>query len=814
MRRLFLAFLLLFPFALLAQSAADSTYRMPPKGIADVVDVPPPPSANLSPDGNWLLLTQAPAMLTIADLSQPELKLAGVRFNPETHDQSRSLYSTSLTLLRVSNGESKLVSGLPSSPRMRFTTWSPDSAHVAFTLSTANGVELWIADTATASAHRLSSLLMNETWPRRPFEWMPDSRSLVARVVPSNRAAAPVPPRTPAGPAIQESRGRKSAARTYEDMLRDEADSALFEYHMQSAVMRIPLEGSPVELVPAAMVVRNVPSPDGRFLLVETVHRPFSYTVPVERFPHRIEIRSADGQVVRQVADLPLADQMAIDFDAVRVGPRDVEWRADKPAVLFWAEALDKGNPRVEAPFRDRLVTLSEPFTGEPVKLVDVPLRFTSVQWGSDDLALVQSRRWKDRKSQTWRIRPGKPAAQAQLVFDRSSEDRYGDPGRPVMHSNAAGEDVLLIALDGHTLVLIGEGASPEGARPFVDRLDVDANKSTRLFRSAAPYYEQPMDVLDSRGERILTRRESVDEPPNYFVRDVKKNGSRALTSFANPTPQLALVKKELIHYKRADGLDLNATLYLPPGYDARKDGPLPVLMWAYPREYKSVAAASQVTTSPYRFIRMTGTGSPTVFVLRGYAVLDNPTMPIVGEGTREPNDTYIEQLVAGAQAAIDELVRRGVGDRDRMAICGHSYGAFMTANLLAHSDLFRAGIARSGAYNRTLTPFSFQSEQRSYWEAPETYTKMSPFMYADKIKRPILLIHGMEDDNDGTFPIQSERLYQAISGLGGTVRLVRLPKEAHGYRARESVMHMLWEMDSWLDKYVKNARGGAAGGR
>lgn len=130
-----------------------------------------------------------------------------------------------------------------------------------------------------------------------------------------------------------------------------------------------------------------------------------------------------------------------------------------------------------------------------------------------------------------------------------------------------------------------------------------------------------------------------------------------------------------------------------------------------------------------------------------------------------------------------------------------------MTANLLAHSDLFRAGIARSGAYNRTLTPFGFQSERRTFWEAPEMYAKVSPFWYADKIKEPILLIHGEADNNQGTFPIQSERMFAAIRGNGGTARLVMLPLEAHGYAAKESTEHTLFEMVQWFDKWVKNAK-------
>jgi dipeptidyl aminopeptidase/acylaminoacyl peptidase len=302
----------------------------------------------------------------------------------------------------------------------------------------------------------------------------------------------------------------------------------------------------------------------------------------------------------------------------------------------------------------------------------------------------------------------------------------------------------------------------------------------------------------------VLTRRESVQEPPNYFYHNLEKNRTVQLTGFPHPTPQLKGITKELIRYNRDDGLKLTARLYLPDGYTTA-DGPLPMVMWAYPREYKSADAAGQVTDSPYRFIR-TSWSSPVVWLLRGYAVLDYPSMPIIGEGDEEPNDSFIEQLVAGAKAAIDEVVRRGVADPERIAIGGHSYGAFMTANLLAHSDLFRAGIARSGAYNRSLTPFGFQSEDRTFWEAPETYFAMSPFMHADKVDEPILLIHGEADNNSGTYPMQSERFYNALKGHGAICRLVMLPHESHGYRARESALHVLYETDRWLEKYVKNA--------
>ena len=308
---------------------------------------------------------------------------------------------------------------------------------------------------------------------------------------------------------------------------------------------------------------------------------------------------------------------------------------------------------------------------------------------------------------------------------------------------------------------------------------------------------------MDEDGHLLLTRRESVEIPPNFFIRDLRSGALEAVTDFPHPTPQLLGVQKELIRYKRADGLALTGTLFLPAGHDPEKDGPLPTILWAYPREFKSASAAGQVRDSPHRFVRV-GWWSPVPWVTRGYAVLSDPAMPIIGEGESEPNDTYVEQLVSGARAAVETLVERGISDPAKVAVGGHSYGAFMTANLLAHSDLFCAGIARSGAFNRTLTPFGFQSEERTLWQARETYFEMSPFVHADKIKAPLLIIHGAEDNNSGTYPMQSERFYNALKGHGATTRLVMLPHESHGYRARESIMHTVWEMDTWLSRYVK----------
>ncbi len=754
--------LLLAVLAVLPAVAQD-TYQMPPKELAALVDAPPTPGMNVGP-GDFAVLAEPPLFLTIADLAQPELKIAGLRFNPRNHEQTRFGYSRDLRVLQLSTGTAKPLAGLPSPLRARNVTWAANGNNFAFTNAAEDALELWAGDAAAAKVWRVGAVALNATTTSKPFHWLGDDSFLVRLV--AAPATAPAAPRIPSSPVIQESLGRKAPTRTFQDLLKSPYDESLFEHHMQSRLAVVSMNGDVKQLGAAAMIADFEPSPDENFILVESMHRPFSYIVPEGTFPRRIEIWDRDGQVVRQLADLPLQDNVPTDFDAVPEGVRDVTWRADKPATLTWLEALDGGNPRTEAAQRDRVLMLAAPFSGEPTTLVTLALRTDGITWASDDLAIVEELWWKSRKVRRWRVRPGSPSTAPELLSDRSFEDRYSDPGKPMVRMTPAGTWVLRTANKGRIMYLNGEGASSEGDRPFVDAYDLSTKKAKRLWQSASPHYEYVVQMLDE-GRTIVTRGEAVNEPPNFHVRDLRAISSRALTSFPHPTPQLAGAKKELIRYKRADGVDLTATLYTPPGYDPARDGRLPVLMWAYPQEFKSASAAGQVTDSPYRFIRVNPM-TPLPWLLRGYAIVDDPSMPIIGEGDREPNDTYVEQLVSGAQAIIDEVVRRGVGDRAKMAVGGHSYGAFMTANLLAHSDLFRAGIARSGAYNRTLTPFSFQAEERTFWEAPETYMRMSPFTHAQKINEPMLMIHGVDDNNTGTFPIQSERLFQAMKAWAG----------------------------------------------
>ncbi|MCD4690623.1 prolyl oligopeptidase family serine peptidase [bacterium] len=782
--------------------ADEKSYQVPSQELVDIVDAPRTPRVGVSPDREWLMLMQRPGYPSIEELSERELRLAGLRIKPSNDSRSRVWPYDTLTFLRRSDLEQRPVTGLPDNPRIGRISWAPGSERISFTNTTPEGVELWIADVADGRARRLTDSIISLTAGSSPT-WLADGEALVACVVPDGRGAEPQASRVPTGPIIQENLGQRAPARTYQDLLSSPDDEALFDHYLTTQLALVGLDGEVKPLGDPAIIWGYDPSPDGTALLVWALHRPYSYVVPAYRFPERIEVWDLDGNVLHTVADHPLRDAIPIARGSTHEGPRSVQWRADAPATLAWVEALDGGDAGREAEVRDRVFMLAAPFDRDPEVLMTLEFRSDDIYWGHNELALVTEWWWDTRLVQAWKVAPD-ASREPALLLSYSWEDRYNDPGVPVMTRNWYGRSVLLTADDAHTIYLTGEGASPEGDRPFLDAFDTYHKETRRLFRSEAPHYERPILVFDKTGRHVLTTREAEEEVPNYFVRDLADGTLRQITFFEHPTPGLLGVSKELIRYQRADGVDLTATLYLPSGYEQGKDGPLPMVMSAYPREFKSAAAAGQVDDSPFRF-NWVGWWSPLLWLTQGYSVLEGPTMPIVGEGDEEPNDTYIKQLVASAQAAVDEVVRRGVADRERIAIGGHSYGAFMTANLLAHSDIFAAGLARTGAYNRTLTPFGFQSEDRTLWEAPDVYFEMSPFMHADKINEPLLLVHGEADNNPGTFPMQSERFFAALKGHGATVRLVMLPHESHSYRARESLLHLLWETEHWLDMYVKD---------
>ena len=801
MKRLYVVlFALLFTFPVFGQDG----YQEPVESLKALVDAPVAPSMSLSPDNSTMILMERQALPTIADLSQPEMRLAGTRINPWTNGPSRSTSFVSMTLTSVDGAEERMVSGIPSDAGIGFGSWSPDGSHFVFPVTLADRIELWTLDVTTALASRLIGQPLNGVGGGM-FTWMPDSETLLVRAVAAERGAMPMAPDVPATPVIQENAGEAAPARTYQDLLETPYHEDVFEWFASSDLLRVSMDGTVTDLNRSGMISSMDPSPDGRFILLETMHRPFSYLVPYYRFPNRIEVIDTDGDLVKLIEDQPLMENVPTGFGSTTTGIRSIGWRQDADATLAWVEALDGGDGNADVELRDAVKQLPHPFTGEPVTLMQLPLRYAGMMWSDKGYMLVSERWTSTRAFRTYKVPTNGTRVAIQTVFDYSYEDRYANPGSPMTESDETGRRLLMTSDDGNSIYLTGTGASPEGNRPFLRRYDLRTGQTDELFRSEAPYYERFTGWLDEAEGTFLTMRESVSEPPNYFKRTVGSDVAMAVTDFPHPYPEMDGISKEVISYEREDGVPLTATLYLPAGYDMGRDGPLPTLIWAYPREFKSIAAAGQVSSTPYSFKRVSYSGA-IPYVTQGYAVLDNAAMPIIGLGDEQPNDTFVEQLVTAAEAAINEGVRRGVVDPDRVAIAGHSYGAFMTANLLAHSDLFRAGIARSGAYNRSLTPFGFQAEPRTFWEAPEIYFAMSPFMHADKVNEPLLLIHGMADNNSGTFPIQSERFYHGLKGNGATARLVMLPHESHGYRARESLLHVLWETHNWLDTYVKNA--------
>ncbi|MUP46355.1 S9 family peptidase [Gramella sp. BOM4] len=793
---------LLFVSAVSAQENLD--YQKPSKEILELVDVPLAPSTIIDSEGENMIFMYRDQFKSIAELSEEELRLGGLRINPVTNINSRARYYNNLKVKPVDGKEPKQVSGLPENPRLTNFSWSPDESMMAFTHTTNKGVELWVMDIENASARKLTEGNINANM-RSTVNWFRDNSGLLVTMLPVDRKALiDTETSVPTGPTISVSDGKEAQNRTYQDLLKNPNDEYNFEQLARSELVKVNLDGTTSKWMGPKMYSDISFSPDGEYVMITHVKKPFSYLVPYYRFPSETNVYDKQGNLVSMINDVPLIEDLPKGFMAEREGKRDFEWRDDKPASLVYVTALDGGDPENEAEYRDEIFQLEAPFKGEGKSLLKVKNRARGIMWGDDDTAIATDYWWNTRNTKTYVFDPSDASEEPQILFDRNYQDVYSDPGSFVRKKNKFGKQVLV--LDGDDAFLLGDGFTEEGQFPFVDKIDLENGETERLYKSEYTNKKESLvEALDMDKGEILVRLESSTEYPNYYIRDIdSKNKLKQITSFENPFKPLEDVSKEVITYKRDDGLELNATLYLPAGYDKKNPQELPMLMWAYPREYKDKNSASQNTSNANEFT-YPYYGSPIYWVNKGYVVLDDAAFPIVGEGDEQPNDSFRSQLVANAKAAIDAVDEMGYVDTDRVAVGGHSYGAFMTANLLSHSDLFAAGIARSGAYNRTLTPFGFQSEERNYWEAPEVYYTMSPFMHADKMKTPLLLIHGEADNNSGTYPMQSERYFNALKGLGATARLVMLPKESHGYSAKESVLHVLWEQDQWLEKYVKN---------
>ena len=788
----------LFPLFVFAQ--VNLPYQTPAESIRELVEAPSTPSINFNKKGDKYLLLEKPDLMIMEDVAQQVIGLAGLRINPSTNTQTVASFYTGISIHEVESNKKYKIAGLPAHPKLSNITWSPDENFIAFTNSSSSGLELWLIDVNSLSAKMLSSQYVNGSYGSL-FEWSSDSKNILVKLIQKDRGELPKPNLTPSGPIIQENYGKAAPSRTYQYLLQNTYDTELLDYFLTSQLELVSVNGTSKPIGKPAIYKTINYSPDGKYIFAQTIQKPYSYLVPIYSFPFTNEIWDDKGMMVKDLGMTASAENLPIGSDVVAKGPRSYNWRPDQAATLYWVEAMDGGNPNEKVKERDAVYTLSAPFSEQPKPFANTTLRYASINWTTGDYAVLNER-WRKTRKEKSSLLNSKTGELINIIADRASEDAYTDPGNFVYTTNSYNRNVLLMDKGNTPIVFtISTGASPEGDRPFLLKWDLITGKTDTLFKSQSPNYELPIK-FSNKGSLIISS-ESNDVAPNYFTVSIKNKRKIAITDFENPYPSLIGISKQQLSYPRKDGVILTGTLYRAKEYE-KLDGPLPMLLWAYPREFKSAEAASQVKGSPHRFTRLSW-GSPIYWVTRGYAILDNADMPIVGEDEKEPNDTFVTQIQDNAAAAINYVADLGVVDPNRVAVGGHSYGAFMTANLLSHTKLFAAGIARSGAYNRTFTPFGFQAEERTYWQAPDVYYNMSPFSFADKIKTPILFIHGMDDENSGTFPIQSERLYNAIKGHGGTTRLVMLPKEFHSYRAKESILHTLWEMDKWLEKHVKN---------
>lgn len=781
-------------------SYAEQGYQTPSPELAALVDAKLTPSSFLSNDGQWLALFERKRVVSLNELAKEELKLAGIKLNPANFSRSRvSAKFSAVSLKNVQSGAIITVNNLPQGI-IRSPQWSSNSEYLAFIVEQPDRAHLWLYSVKTKKAKRLSNSALNSVLTRTPYQWLPDSSAIVANIAININKIKLQNNKLSEVPIIQQSSGKKSPARTYQNLLKSPFDIAQFKFYGQGQLAYITLDGTTKAIGRSTLLKSFSVSPDSKNLLVANINEPFSYQVPYSRFASTWQILSMRGYALAELAKQPLADNIPQGYDSVRTGRRAFQWRGDQGAEVIWVEAQDGGDMKNDVEYHDIIYSHRAPFKREPKVFAHVERRYSGIQWGNENIAMLSDWRFSDRQVRTYFIRPLHGDRHRVLFSQRSYNDAYEDPGTVIYEKNDLGVNVIKV-VGGRYIFLRGNGASEEGNIPFLNRFDVKTNSTQQVWQSKAPYYERVRALLDDEGKQLITIRESKTEQANFFIRDLGADTLKQLTHFEHPYPAFKGVTKKQLRYKRDDGVELSGTLYLPPGYD-KSQGTLPVLMWAYPLEYKDKAVASQVRDSPYAFTSIEYWG-PMPYLAKGIAVFDDPKMPIIGINGSEPNDNFIKQLVASAQAAVDVLVNEGIADKNNIAIAGHSYGAFMVANLLAHTDLFKVGIARSGAYNRTLTPFGFQGEERDFWQAQNVYAAMSPFFHADKINEPLLMIHGQDDPNSGTFPMQSERMYAALKGLGKDVRLVMLPHEAHGYRARKSLLHVLWEQAQWLDKYL-----------
>jgi dipeptidyl aminopeptidase/acylaminoacyl peptidase len=791
------------------RASAAPGYRTPPKVVADILTAPRlrVGRPNVSPDGARLILHDSPSLIPISILALPVEKLAGLEILPALRATRNQLKAATAGFRIVSTADGSMVRArLPEGRSVGAVTWSSKGDRLACTLYAQGGAEVWIVEAASGAARKLEGVALN-TVLDPTLEWSLDDRDLFALTV-ADAGSAPLAGSAAPAPQARESRGRAAPQRTARDVLRTADDQARFAFYAQAQLARIPVDGGAKHPLGAPGPIDSWQlAPDERSAAIARFTLPAPLGFPNYLFPRTLVVENlADGTSV-PVADLPLNDRSAISSVA-ELGPRDWQFAPDGRSLWFFSWKDTPGADPLKAirdttlaqPGTDRLMRLDAPFQGSPVEVATSDMQFRDMAWMAAGKRLWVQEDYAPRRRER-RAWIEVADASRHPLGERSAENAYDNPGQPVGHGVPHGY-ALWTSGDGNRVYLAGEGFRADGQRPFLDALDLTSGRTRRVFESDAAHLENPSALLDAEAKRFLTLRQSKTEPPNVYVHAAGDAAGRKLSDFADPAPALTASQRIQFTFTRPDSVKLNAEVVLPA--DWKPGRRLPTVFWIYPNDFRSAAAASQNRRSPNRFPSQSAL-NPEVLVTQGYAVL-MPDIAVVGT-----NDRYVEEIQLSAQAALDEAVRRGFCDPERVAVGGHSYGAFSTVNLLAHTSIFKAGWASDGAYNRTLTPFTFQAEERTLWEARDTYLKMSPFLYANEIKAPLLLMHNLDDTNVGTNPIQSERMFDALNGLGKTCALVEYPFEDHGPASRETVLDYWSRVIDWLDRWVKNSPGGGA---
>ncbi|MDB5120576.1 MAG: aminoacyl peptidase [Sphingobacteriales bacterium] len=769
-------------------------YQKPSQTIIDLVDAPILPKAIFSSNGEWMLLLQPQGLISANEALKPEIKIAGLFIDPSINSVSVDTFYTDIKLKSVNKEEEYILTGLPESLLASEIRWSPDDSKIAFCNTTNSGIELWIADLRTFTAKRLTDQYLNKT-VGNTYCWEPESKSLIAKFITADRGKVPPITAKISGPITFDNSAKLTSSTNNDNLNSAQYGKSEFSYYLISQLITVDMDGKTSNFYNSGIIKSFDFSPDGKYILIETIKK-YIPGVPINQLPYSAEILSSKGSVVKKIFDAPLADNLVNNYDAVPKGPRQIGWRTDKPASLYWIEAQDFGDPNLLVSLRDAIYTLDAPFKVNKIKIADCYLRFKSIIWNNDNLAIVTERWWKTRAERRVYIKPADPTFRINLV-DRYFDDTYSDPGQLVITKNEYNRPSLLT--EDANVFYIGYGGSVEGERPYLMKFNIETKITDTLFHSKAPYYERPL--FFNNKHFVITSREAIDSVPNYYRVKLPTLGSKQLTDFSDPYPNLIGIKNQRLSYQRPDGVPINGILYLPASY-TRAKGTLPLIVWACPKEYKTKTAAGTVKGSVYQFPKL-DQNSPLYWLTKGYAVFDKMEMPIIGESQDEPYDTYLEQLRFNTEPAIKKLIENGIADPKRIAITGNDNGGDMAAVLLATTKLFTTGIAYNGIYNYTYSPFGFNSEQRTFWQVPELYSKLSALSLADKIKAPILLLSAINDLNE-TMSLQAYSFYTALKGNSVSTRLSVVPTNSKYELSRESILHILWEKERWLEKNLK----------